>query len=105
MVCIRNGLVFYLDVELLLLFLLLIQIAVMVVLLLYRSENSWIFNGLMTAISVIVAVRIIANRTKGAYKLTWVFQILFISHFWRTFLFAFSISNVENEIQQANQSL
>jgi cardiolipin synthase len=78
-------------------FLLLIQIAVIVVLLLYRSENSWIFNGLMTAISVIVAVRIIANRTKGAYKLTWVFQILLFPIFGGLFylLFQFQMSKMK----------
>ncbi len=78
-------------------FLLLLQIAVIVVLLLYRSKNSWIFNGLMTTVSVIVAVKIIANRTKGAYKLTWVFQILLFPIFGGLFyvLFKFQMSRMK----------
>lgn len=56
--------------------LLVLQILFLIYILLSSSKTSTIISWILTTISFHVALAIVSKREKGAFKLTWVFQIL-----------------------------
>ena len=56
-------------------FLLLLQI-ILIGYIIFRGSGSFIIGSILTIISLLVSLHIVAKEDKGAYKLTWVFIIL-----------------------------
>ena len=72
--------------------LLLLQIIFMLYIII-NGSNSLFINGLLTTISLIVALHVVAKKDKGAYKLTWVFLILLFPLFGGLFYVLFKFQS------------
>ncbi len=73
--------------------LVLIQIAFVVYLIFSGSQAFKIVNFIFNALSLVVALHIISQQKKGAYKLTWVFLILLFPLFGGLLYLAFIYQN------------
>lgn len=69
--------------------LILVQAAFIVYMVLSTSRSSQIINAVCNILSIIVALHIISQRKKGAYKLTWIFLILLFPLFGGLFYLVF----------------
>lgn len=74
-------------------FLLLLQILFIVYVAISGSKHSIIINNLLITISIVVALHIVAQKNKGAYKLTWVFLILLFPLFGGLFYLLFKLQS------------
>lgn len=88
-------------------FLIILQLVVIIYLIENGSEESVLINWSFTGISLLVALHIITQRNKGAYKLTWVFLILLFPIFGGLFylLFKFQTSNkkIHKELEKVQR--
>lgn len=76
----------------LVIFLLLLQILLITYLIMSGSNYLWI-NNILTIISSLVALHVVAKHDKGAYKLTWVFLILLFPVFGGLFYLLFKFQS------------
>ena len=79
--------------RLIVVFLLLAQIALLIYTLLSRSLTSTLISGFLSFLSIGVCLHIISNRDKGAFKLTWVFQIMLFPLFGGMFYLFFKLQS------------
>lgn len=73
--------------------LLVFQLSVLIYTLVSSSLTSEIIKGGLTVFSIVVCLYIISSRDKGAYKLTWVFQILLFPVFGGLFYLLFNFQS------------
>ena len=82
----------------------LLQVLLLVHLIADSGRASRIFSNVMTAISLIAALSIVAKKNKGAYKLTWVFLILLFPLFGGAFYLIFSFQNSTRRFSERIES-
>ena len=84
--------------------LILLQVLLLVHLIADSGRASRIFSNVMTAISLIAALSIVAKKNKGAYKLTWVFLIQLFPLFGGAFYLIFSFQNSTRRFSERIES-
>lgn len=72
-------------------FLLIVQLAMITYPIARTSVTSSVVNSILTLISLLVCLRIISRKDKGAYKLTWVFLIMLFPVFGGLFYLFFNL--------------
>lgn len=72
--------------------LLLLQVLFMMYIIISGSESFFV-NSLLTTISLLVALHVVAKKDKGAYKLTWLFLILLFPLFGGLFYLLFKFQS------------
>ena len=73
--------------------LMILQIALIIYLVASGSHSSTVINIIFRILSIVVALHIISQRKKGAYKLTWIFLILIFPLFGGLFYILFVYQN------------
>lgn len=77
----------------LIIILLLLQLGVIIYTLASSSIESDIISNTLTFLSIIVSLYIVSKKGKGAYKLTWIFQILLFPVFGGLFYLLFHVQS------------
>ncbi|MTI96744.1 MAG: cardiolipin synthase [Firmicutes bacterium] len=81
--------------------LLIMQILLLVFMISTSSQNSDILSGLLTLISLLVVLYIISKKDKPAFKLSWVFMILFFPVFGGLFYLLFNFQSSTRRARRA----
>jgi len=93
--------------RMLIILLLIIQAGVLLYLITSGSRLSHIISNLLTVLSALIALHIIAKKDKGAYKTTWVFLILVFPIFggllYLLFLFQSPTRKMEIQLKKAEE--
>ncbi|MDR1663877.1 MAG: cardiolipin synthase [Clostridiales bacterium] len=82
-------------------FLLLLQLTILGIFLFNTSRQSAYFNLALTFASLFVALYVVNNREKGAYKLIWSLQILVFPFFGGLFYLLFHLQGAKKKFRKA----